>query len=244
MPLTPYGFVVGQYRSYHRDPLNDFGKYLHGHIDVTTPSGVFSSAIDVDSPSDTVTVFRKIVKLRPEEWSSLLNQPSGYHDLPSNASSGAVDYIRDMRLRTFSLLPTIRPPYHSDTVFLKKLLPLWRIIETTPTWKSGTGLEALQDLESLLPGAQRVLIFGQKYENANGTRGLHNVHQNQGDPVDSRWGPANGTWQDGITIIVYADGRMSAFMNRFSTQATRTDDHGNPLPGIPPALPRLGVSKL
>ena len=58
---------------------------------------------------------------------------------------------------------------------------------------------------------------------------MHNIHQNQGDPINSPWGPANGTWQDGGTIVQTADGNYWAFFNKFSTQAFHTDSNGNPI---------------
>lgn len=58
---------------------------------------------------------------------------------------------------------------------------------------------------------------------------MHNVHQNQGDPAGTTWWDENGIWQDGCTIIVKNDGRVFAFLNKFSSQAFQTDNEGHPL---------------
>jgi uncharacterized protein YukJ len=57
---------------------------------------------------------------------------------------------------------------------------------------------------------------------------LAHIHQNQGDPLGSRWSAENGIWQDGATVVERDDGSYAAFCNKFRTQSDRTDD-GRPL---------------
>jgi Uncharacterized conserved protein (DUF2278) len=42
------------------------------------------------------------------------------------------------------------------------------------------------------------------------------------------WATENGIWQDGATIDELSDGRLAAFLNKFSTQSDRTDQDGHP----------------
>jgi uncharacterized protein YukJ len=58
---------------------------------------------------------------------------------------------------------------------------------------------------------------------------LAHIHQNQGDPLGSRWSAENGIWQDGATVVERDDGSYAAFCNKFRTQSDRTDDDGRPL---------------
>ena len=105
-----------------------------------------------------------------------------------------------------------------------------RVMDVTPPWKTGTDSQALTDLEAMLIDALRVVIFGEFYPAQNHRPpGLHDIHQNQGDPRGSQWWNANGPWQDGLTIAIHADGTAAAFMNKFSTQALQTDNQGHPL---------------
>ena len=82
----------------------------------------------------------------------------------------------------------------------------------------------------MLVDVARVVIFGAAYPASNGRPpGLHDIHQNQGDPP----GPfqhLDAIWQDGLTIIIHSDGTASAFQNRFSTQSDHTDNNGLPVP--------------
>ncbi len=59
-----------------------------------------------------------------------------------------------------------------------------RVVRLDPVWKTGSGEDALNDLQVVVTGAARVVVFGQKYP-AQGANppGLHDIHQNQGDPA-------------------------------------------------------------
>ncbi len=100
------------------------------------------------------------------------------------------------------------------------------ILFLRPPWNAGTSDQALTDLESVITGAQRVIVFGAPFRTG---RGVHDIHQNQGDPVSSSFSAENAIWQDGITIALRSDGTASAFMNKFSTQSDATDDNGRPI---------------
>jgi len=73
--------------------------------------------------------------------------------------------------------------------------------------------------------AGRTVVFGEPFDRGSG---MHNVHQNQGDPPGSQWWPENGIWQDGAVMTERRDGALVAFVSKFSTQASRTDDYGHP----------------
>ncbi|HWR01480.1 MAG TPA: DUF2278 family protein [Chlorobaculum sp.] len=89
-------------------------------------------------------------------------------------------------------------------------------------WKHGTGREAFADLEPLLRHSRRLFIYGEPFR--NGVHGVHNIHQNQGDPPSSRWSAENAPWQDGGLVVERTDGTMTAFLCRFSTQRKGTEE--------------------
>jgi hypothetical protein len=95
-----------------------------------------------------------------------------------------------------------------------------------PPWNAGDSQQALDDLCAVLKGAVRVAVFGEPFRTGNG---VHNIHQNQGDPANTPFAGENEVWQDGLTVAIRADGTASAFMNKFSTQADATDDDGVPV---------------
>ena len=76
-------------------------------------------------------------------------------------------------------------------------------------------------------GAARVFVFGAPF--TGGGLGIHDIHMNQGDPLGSAWYAANGTWQDGATIVQRPSGKLVGFLTRFTNQSTSTDNNGNPV---------------
>lgn len=103
---------------------------------------------------------------------------------------------------------------------------LGRILQFTLPWQAGSSEQALADLEAVLASAHKLMVFGEPFTTG---KGVHNIHQNQGDPVNSKFAQENAIWQDGVTIAFRQDGTAAAFMNKFSTQADATNDAGRPL---------------
>ena len=212
-----YGVVIGTKENYYRDDENDYGQYYHGNLIVGTPAGSYKCAIDVDSKSVPNGVQWRVVPLSREALKGVAELSNGWHDLASSSTSGALDYIRNHDLR-----PRIGCA----------LGPLGSIIKfvMAPTvevpWKAGTSIDALADLEPLLAAAVRVMVFGEPFHDG---LGVHDIHQNQGDPITSQWAAENGIWQDGGTIVENPDGSFVAFLNKFQTQSSQTDALGHPV---------------
>lgn len=219
MPLSDgYGLVIGTKHDYFRDPPDNFGRYYHGNLVVRAPLGNYKCAIDVDPKNMPDGIHWRIVRIRPSDFADIKALADGWHLLGSTPSSGALDYTRSATLHPPFLIRRAR--YSS---FLARLLSWFR---WNPPWNSGTGIQALTDLEAILEQGVRCYVFGEPF-----TRGLgvHNIHQNQGDPVGSGHDAENAIWQDGATIIETADGRFLAFLNKFKTQSFKTDEMGRPL---------------
>lgn len=136
-----------------------------------------------------------------------------------SAGSGALDYVRHPALTDNAGCLFVRQP----PAWLQRLLAL---LLPHRQWVSGSNLDASVALESILRPGGRILVFGEPF---TAGLGMHNVHQNQGDPAGSQWWADNGPWQDGGTMVERPDGAYDVFISRFSTQADRTDDTGHPV---------------
>ncbi len=222
MPLNDgYGVIIGDLEDYYRDDVNDYGQYYHGNIIVKAPDGTYRCAVDVDSKKQQNGVEWRIVELGKSNLKGLVSLSDGWHSLNSNSSSGAIDYIRSKELqpRGIGCLPIIFNPL---IALILKILNS----NIKPSWKSGTSIDALADLEPLLENPKKLYIFGEPFTSG---KGVHNIHQNQGDPEGSQWWDENGIWQDGITIIKRQDDSLVAFLNKFKTQSYETDEFGHPI---------------
>jgi hypothetical protein len=103
-----------------------------------------------------------------------------------------------------------------------------KVIVPRGKWITATGPEADDALRALVSDTQRIFVFGEPFHNVDGENGMHNVHMNQGDPP-GQFRSDDGIWQDGATIILTSDGKLRAFMNKFTTQSLKTDENGLPL---------------
>jgi hypothetical protein len=213
-----YGLVIGQKSNYYRDPPDNYGRYYHGNLLVRTPVGDYHCAIDVDPKFMPDGVQWRIVHIRPADFAAIKALSDGWHSLPSTSSSGALDYIRSSVLHPPLLFWNVR--YDS---YLARFL---EFIRWNPPWKSGTGIQALTDLETVITQGVRFYVFGEPF---NTGLGVHNIHQNQGDPVGGGHDAENAIWQDGGTIVETARGEFVGFLNKFKTQSFKTDDLGHPL---------------
>jgi uncharacterized protein YukJ len=74
-----------------------------------------------------------------------------------------------------------------------------------------------------------IYAFGSAYSDPNGAKGVHNIHMNQGNPLNGGFADDNGIWQDGALFVnLPAAGQWTALFIAFQTQSWQTDDAGNP----------------
>lgn len=218
MPLDHYGVLVGVLRRHFRDQPDTQGRWYHVNLEVEAPAGLHRCAIDVDSKNSSTGVQWKNLTLSASALGAATGLPGGYHELARRAGSGALDHIRHPALNDSLGCLFVRqpPPWLRDV--LARLL-------RHRSWKSGSNLDASRALESILQPGRRILVFGEPFTHG---LGMHNVHQNQGDPAGSQWWAENGIWQDGGTAIERPDGGFDVFISKFSGQASHTDEDGHP----------------
>jgi len=212
--IDGYGVLVGTMYRYACDNGHNDKEYFHCTIQVKTGEGLYRCAVNLDSKKEHDGLHWRVVDPGKSDMRGLSKLESGWHFLESEPESGALDYLRSPELQ-----PTgkcVRADSESHQNGDKACL----------VWKYGTSGDAFADLSSVLEGARRLLVFGEPFRVG---KGVHNIHQNQGDPSESRWSRENGIWQDGAIAGVRKDGTVKIFLNRFKTQATQTDERGKPL---------------
>ena len=227
MPLAHgYGVVIGTLDHYERDPINNYGQYYHENLYVNpAPTGIYHCAVDVDTKQTNDGIQWRVVPFSAAEMKGVAELDNGWHLLASNSSSGAIDNYRTTGFH--------RPG--CNVVFnmirydpLLETLRRWFNAYINPPWTAGTSKDALNVFEPLLNSSTRLFVFGEPF--TYGGLGVHNIHQNQGDPPNSQWWSENGIWQDGCTIMRQQGDAYIAFLTRFSTQSEHTDNNGHPIP--------------
>jgi hypothetical protein len=219
VPLPDYGVLVGTLDHFARENPTNFGTYYHGKLYVQTPQGIYEGAVDVATPSGIKVQYRSLPSLDRTLF-PLSGLAAGWHQLTRNSTSGALDYVRN---------PLLHPRLGCLTVVFS---PLLNLLQKTfnaqlERWVDSSGDNALDELEKVLQGSSRVFVFGAPYTTG---RGVHDIHMNQGDPPGIHQ-PSDGIWQDGGTLVEYADRRLAAFLTKFETQTLNTNDQGLPTGG-------------
>lgn len=216
MPLPNYGVLCGTFHDFKKEDPNEFGQWYHGFIYVNTPNGIYECAVDVNSPTGEFE-YQLLGALDKSMFTNVSSLSNGYHELPRNAASGAIDYIRS---------PFVKQARGCLALFLT----IWNSIfhSNKKVWTKNNGDEVLDKLRDMVSGSSRIYVFGAPY--TYGGNGVHDVHMNQGDPPGSRWYPANGTWQDGCVIVEKpGQDKLTGYFGKFVTQSLNTDNNGNPV---------------
>ena len=155
--------------------------------------------------------------------------PDGYTSLPSDSSSGALDYIRSPLLGAGTGALAVGAVVNCDAA------------RPATVGSLATVRPRLQVLQTQLSaGPLKMYVFGEPFQDSSpvtqdgfkSQNGMHNVHMNQGDPPQSSDGhdhqADDGIWQDGATICESADGSLTAFCSKFVSQCLNTNDQGLP----------------
>lgn len=213
MPLIDgYGVLIGDLRSYSCDNGNDPRQYYHCNIVVSARGRSYRCAVNLDTKKQGDALRWRVLKLERQDIEMVSALPEGWHALDSSPGSGALDYLRS-------------PELHPTTECRPSGTSEMGDIDCIP-WQYGSSLDAFGDLEPVISNAARLYVYGEPFRIG---RGVHNIHQNQGDPSGSRWSEENGTWQDGAIAGLQHSGEVLMFLSRFATQADRTDDQGRPI---------------
>ncbi len=203
-----YGVLAGTLHKYYCDRKTDDRTYYHCNIKVRSRGKLYLCPVDLDSKNDANGLQWRVVDMTRDDLGPVSEFQEGWHFLESRRGSGALDYYRSE-----ALLPTGRIMRRGVHDALRESGD--EELQIVPVWKHGTGVEAFADLEPLLSDPGRLFIYGERFRVGYG---VHNIHQNQGDPPVSPWHYENGPWQDGGVAVLRKDGSVSVFLCKFKTQ--------------------------
>lgn len=211
-----YGVLAATLQSHSRDQPDTQGRWYHVNLVVNAAGSTYRVAVDVDSKQSATGVQWKLIAAAPADLGVVRGQSPGYVQLGATSSSGALDFIR-------SHLTAL---WRFTWVKVKVLwFTIWFPVIRYQPWRSGSHLDASVALESILSIGAPIFVWGEPFTSG---LGMHNVHQNQGDPAGSRWWDENGIWQDGGIAVLLSPTNIRYFVSKFSTQSATTDGNGHP----------------
>jgi len=86
-------------------------------------------------------------------------------------------------------------------------------------------------LDQTIADKGTIFAFGSAFSDGGKVDGIHDIHMNQGNPLNS-FGKDNGAWQDGALFIYLPTPKTwAAVFIAFQSESWNTDQSGNPVSG-------------
>lgn len=205
MPIPDYSVLKGD-----PQPGAVTGFHPHFRIPVQTASGSFTIDVNVESFDNSEVLYAIAKNFTPPNAAALAALPGGLTNIASQSGGLALDYVR----QTIDGRPMI-------TRSEMALLPI------------GNGKDLHDQVESVVNQAIAdeagvIYAFGSSYADPGGLSGIHDIHMNQGNPLDSH-GEENGICQDGaLFLYLPSQNQWIALFIAFQTESWQTDGQGNP----------------
>jgi uncharacterized protein YukJ len=221
MPITKYSVLVG-------DPTAGkvvTGSSTHYQITMQANGGPFTMAVNIQSVDGSDVLYAIEENFTPPDEAGLLALSTGMTALKSAPGGLALDYVRSMvngqpmiTLQQMTLLPQLVSRGSEDERMMNRVRAsalqnaVVTLLNMTIADKDGT-----------------IYAFGSAYADSGRVDGIHDIHMNQGNPVNNH-GRDNGVWQDGALLIhLPSKGTWTAVFIAFQTQSWNTDSAGNPV---------------
>lgn len=221
MPITNYSVLAG-------DPVSGkvvTGSSTHYQITMNATGGPFTVAVNIQSVDGSEVLYAIEEGFTPPDIAGLLALPMGMTALKSAPGGLALDFVRSqvsgkamITREQMTLLPQVRPTGSEEERMLNRVRAaalqnaVVTLLNMTIADKDGV-----------------IYAFGSAYADKGKVDGIHDIHMNQGNPVNNHGGD-NGVWQDGALLIhLPSKGTWTAVFIAFQTESWTTDAQGNPV---------------
>ena len=209
MPIPNYSVLQGQ-------PTAGkvvTGTSTHYQITMQATGGPFTVAVNIESTDGSEVLYAILDNFQPPNPADLLALSSGMTALPSQPGGLALDFVREQ----INGQPMI-------TLAQMSLLPEQADLNATPLENAVDTL-----LNQTIASGGTIFAFGSAYADSGQVDGIHDIHMNQGNPLNS-YGRDNGIWQDGALFIYQPSTQnWTAIFIAFQSESWNTDDKGNPV---------------
>jgi uncharacterized protein YukJ len=221
MPIANYSVLAGKPTA---------GKVVGGastHYQITMQAngGSFTVAVNIQSVDGSEVLYAIEEGFTPPDVAGLLALPMGMTTLQSTPDGLALDFVREeingspmITKAQMTLLPQLRSKGSEEERMMNRARAkalenaVVTLLNMTIADKDGV-----------------IYAFGSAYADGGKVDGIHDIHMNQGNPVNNHGGD-NGVWQDGaLFIYLPSKGTWTAVFLAFQTESWTTDSAGNPV---------------
>ncbi|MEO6816613.1 MAG: YukJ family protein [Edaphobacter sp.] len=200
------------------------GASTHYQITMNAPGGPFTVAVNIQSVDGSEVLYAIEEEFTPPDIAGLLALSMGMTALKSVPGGLSLDYVRSQVSGTqmiareqMTLLPQRIAKGNKEEQMLAQA-------------RSAALQNAVITLLNMTIADKDGVIyaFGSSYADKGQVDGIHDIHMNQGNPVNSHSGD-NGIWQDGALLIhLPSKATWTAVFIAFQTESWTTDSNGNP----------------
>ncbi len=225
MAITNYSVLVG-------DPTAGkvvTGASTHYQITMQATGGPFTVAVNIQSVDGSEVLYDIVEDFMPPDEAGLLALPMGMTKLTSEAGGLALDYVRsvvDGRPMVTKAQMTLLPEANSKAKGGGSEEE--RMMQKARTKALENAVVTLLNM-TIADKDGTIYAFGSAFADSGKVDGIHDIHMNQGNPVNNHGGD-NGVWQDGALLIhLPSKGTWTAVFIAFQTESWSTDSSGNPV---------------
>ena len=220
MPIKNYSVLAG-------DPIAGkvvTGASTHYQITMNAPGRPFTVAVNIQSEDGSEVLYAIEEGFTPPDEGALLALSMGMTTLKSAPDGLALDYVRsevDGRPMITRERMTLLPQMLSKGSEQERMLNRARAAALQNAVVTLLNM-TIADKDGV------IYAFGSAFADKGRVDGIHDIHMNQGNPVNNHGGD-NGVWQDGALLIYLpSKGMWTAVFIAFQTESWTTDSSGNP----------------
>lgn len=190
----------------------------------------FTVAVNIESVDGSEVLYAIKPSFTPPSTTSLVALNSAITALPSQPGGLALDFVREMIMGQpmITRAQMLLLPVEKNTArFLAEQPPSLRSAHEERAHALENAVVML--LNQAIADADSVLYaFGSAYSDGGIVDGIHNIHMNQGNPLNNH-ANENGVWQDGAVFLnLPSQQTWTALFLAFQTESWTTDSAGNP----------------
>jgi uncharacterized protein YukJ len=210
------------------------GASAHYQITVDATGGPFTAAVNIQSVDGSEVLYAIKQGFTPPDPAGLAALATGITALPSQPGGLALDFVREM----VGSAPMISRSQMTDLPIAANTA---EFLSYQPGGEASDAERASHALQNAVvqlldqavadPGST-VYVFGSAYADAGTVDGIHDIHMNQGNPLNNHGGD-NGIWQDGALFLsLPSQSSWTAVFLAFQTEVWTTGSKGNPVHAV------------
>jgi len=204
------------------------GASAHYQITIQAAGGPFTVAVNIQSVDGSEVLYAIVEDFAPPGLAVLAALSMGMTALKSQPGGLALDYVRSMvdgmpmiAKAQMTLLP-------QQVARAKGLSAEAEAIQRAKARALENAVVTLLNM-TIADKDGVIYAFGSAFADNGKVDGIHDIHMNQGNPVNNHGGD-NGVWQDGALFInLPSKQTWTAVFIAFQTESWTTDSAGNPV---------------